>query len=105
MSKVELETTIKQIEEIVSILHNPDIDIILSLKPILRLLKLPIVGAGLLHFVKTSIIRDEYFGEPLPIYFVLIDQIATYHSNLHKRYYFKLIIFFYYLLLMIFTIL
>lgn len=84
-SKVDFELTRKQIEEIVSILHDPDIDLLSSLQPLLRLLKLPILGAGLLHFIKTSVIRDVYSSEPLSVYFVLIDQIATYHSNLHTR--------------------
>jgi len=77
--------TRERLEQLISILYSPD-DLLLSLNDLLRLLKTPIVAAGLHHHVKSILLRDDYLREPQPVHLALIDQITTHHTNLHSRY-------------------
>ena len=56
-----------------------------SLDSLLRLIKVPILAAGLLHYLKTLILRKLILAEPLPVHYALIDQIVCEHVNLHTR--------------------
>lgn len=72
--------------QLLKIVHSEsDTDLVISLESLLRLLKVPILAAGLLHYLKTLILRKLVLGEPLPVHYALIDQIICEHVNLHTR--------------------
>uniref|UniRef100_A0A183BQ11 Negative elongation factor D n=1 Tax=Globodera pallida TaxID=36090 RepID=A0A183BQ11_GLOPA len=81
---VELRETEEQLEQLVNILHSPE-DILLSLEALLRLCRTPVVAAGILHYLKTLLLREDLLAEPSSLHFVLIDQVARVHPNLHPR--------------------
>jgi hypothetical protein len=57
----------------------------LSLDALLELLRLPVLATGLLHFMKTHLLREDLLTEPGHLHYALVDQIAQEHPNLHAR--------------------
>lgn len=45
-------------------------DLLSELSRMLELLNTPIIAVGLLHFVKTTILREDFLGEPVPFHWV-----------------------------------
>ncbi|KAL3116050.1 hypothetical protein niasHT_007350 [Heterodera trifolii] len=80
----ELHDIEQQLEQLANILHSPE-DILLSLEALLRLCQTPVVAAGILHYLKTLLLREDLLAEPSSLHFALIDQIARVHPNLHSR--------------------
>lgn len=80
--------------KLLKIVHSEsDSDLINSLESILKLIKVPILAAGLLHYLKTLILRKLVLEEPLPVnfhffHYALFDQIVYEHANLHTRFFF-----------------
>uniref|UniRef100_A0A915MFS6 Uncharacterized protein n=1 Tax=Meloidogyne javanica TaxID=6303 RepID=A0A915MFS6_MELJA len=69
--------------------HRPKyifLDLLLSLEQLLELIKLPVLSAAILHYLRTFLIREDgVLTEPIPLHYVLIDKIAEKHFNLHER--------------------
>jgi len=83
-SKVELDQTRERLERLLNVLNAGD-DLLLSLNELLQLIRTPILAVGTLHHLQTRIMKEDFLGEPPPIFFVLIDQISSHHPNLHSR--------------------
>uniref|UniRef100_A0A915KSJ9 Negative elongation factor D n=1 Tax=Romanomermis culicivorax TaxID=13658 RepID=A0A915KSJ9_ROMCU len=61
---------------------------LVDLQTIFQSLRYPVVGAGVLHWVRHILTDDDYFKshpEPLPANLTLVDEIATLHPLLHDR--------------------
>ncbi|KAI1722099.1 TH1 protein domain-containing protein [Ditylenchus destructor] len=82
-SKIELDTIRQQMDQLVQILESSD-DLLLSLPDLLKLVKLPILAAGVLHYIKNLLMREDYLSEPQPVHFALFDQVVSNHVNLHS---------------------
>ncbi|VDK18290.1 unnamed protein product [Anisakis simplex] len=80
----ELDTTRDAIERLVTLLESAD-DLLKELNQLLFGIRLPVVAAGLLHYLRGNLLSDDVIGEPEPVHLVLLDQIATSHPNLHMR--------------------
>lgn len=74
------------IERVVSLLETTD-DLMKEMKSLLYAIRLPVVAAGLLYYLRGNLLSDELISEPESVHFVLLDQIATTHPNLQIRYY------------------
>uniref|UniRef100_A0A915AD77 Negative elongation factor D n=2 Tax=Parascaris univalens TaxID=6257 RepID=A0A915AD77_PARUN len=83
-TRQELDTTRDAIERVVTLLESTD-DLLKELSQLLYGIRLPVVAAGLLHYLRGNLLSDDVIGEPEAVHFVLIDQIATSHPNLHMR--------------------
>lgn len=80
----ELDTTRDGVERLVALLESAD-DLLKELQQLLYSIRIPVVAAGLLHYVKGYLLSDDMIGEPETIHLVLLDQIASSHPNLHLR--------------------
>lgn len=87
-NRQELNMTRDTIERIVSLLEQTD-DLIKEVKSLLHAIRLPVIAAGLLYYLRGNLLSDELISDPEPVHFVLLDQIATTHSNLQLRYVFE----------------
>ncbi|KAF7632534.1 hypothetical protein Mgra_00008049 [Meloidogyne graminicola] len=81
----ELNSTCEKMQRLVDILYSYE-DLLLSLDQLLELIKLPVLSASILHYLRTFLIREDgVLTEPISLHYVLIDQIAEKHFNLHER--------------------
>nr|CAD2149981.1 unnamed protein product [Meloidogyne enterolobii] len=84
-NKLELNSTKEKMQQLVDILYSYE-DLLLSLEQLLELIKLPVLSAAILHYLRTFLIREDgVLTEPIPLHYVLIDKIAEKHFNLHER--------------------
>ncbi|KAK6106157.1 TH1 family protein [Brugia pahangi] len=80
----ELNMTRDTIERIVNLLEKTD-DLMKEMKSLLYAIRLPVIAAGLLYYLRGNLLSEELISEPEPVHFVLLDQIATTHPNLQLR--------------------
>ncbi|CAK5053064.1 unnamed protein product [Meloidogyne enterolobii] len=84
-NKLELNSTREKMQQLVDTLYSYE-DLLLSLEQLLELIKLPVLSAAILHYLRTFLIREDgVLTEPIPLHYVLIDKIAEKHFNLHER--------------------
>jgi hypothetical protein len=67
--------------ELLNILHCSD-DLLPQLSQLLRLIKQPVLARCTLHFIETTILKEEFLAEPQQSHLILIDQIVVNHPNL-----------------------
>lgn len=84
-NRQELDMTRDSIERVVSLLEKTD-DLVKEVQPLLCSITLPVVAAGVLHYLRGNLLSDEVISEPEPVHFVLLDHIATSHPNLQLRF-------------------
>ncbi|MCP9257979.1 Negative elongation factor D [Dirofilaria immitis] len=83
-NRQELNMTKDSIERIISLLEKTD-DLMKEMKSLLCAIRLPVIAAGLLYYLRGNLLSDELISEPEPVHFVLLDQIATTHPNLQLK--------------------
>ncbi|MFH4975545.1 hypothetical protein AB6A40_002254 [Gnathostoma spinigerum] len=83
-NRQELDATRDGIERLVTLLESSD-DLLKELQQLLYGIRIPVVATGLLHYLRMNLLSDEVLGEPESVHFVLLDQIASSHPNLHMR--------------------
>ncbi|CAJ0927217.1 unnamed protein product, partial [Mesorhabditis belari] len=82
-TRVELDVTRSAIERATSLIENLD-EVLSELPDLLREARVPVVATGLLYFAETYLLSESRIGD-LPVWpFVLIDQTASLHPNLHS---------------------
>ncbi|KAI6225904.1 Negative elongation factor D [Aphelenchoides besseyi] len=80
-TKAELDGTRERITNLLNILHSSD-DPLHHLAQIIQYAKTPVLARGTLHFVKSTILREDFLAEPQLSHLILIDQIVNLHPNL-----------------------
>ncbi|VDN43430.1 unnamed protein product, partial [Gongylonema pulchrum] len=60
-------------------------DLLKEISLLLEAILLPVVSAGVLHYLRGSLLSDEVISEPEPVHFVILDQIAANHHNLAMK--------------------
>lgn len=80
-TKIDLDFLRERINELLTILHASD-ELLPNLPHLLRLIKQPCLARCALHFVETTILKDDFLAEPQTSHLIIIDQIVVLHSNL-----------------------
>uniref|UniRef100_A0A0K0F4A5 Negative elongation factor C/D (inferred by orthology to a human protein) n=1 Tax=Strongyloides venezuelensis TaxID=75913 RepID=A0A0K0F4A5_STRVS len=82
--KQELESLIEEINKFLKITDNSE-DFGIVFNTLEELIKQPLIAAGCLQYIKSSITSHKYAVEPNISHYVLIDEIANIHINLRDR--------------------
>ncbi|KAI6182670.1 Negative elongation factor D [Aphelenchoides bicaudatus] len=80
-TKMNLDFVRERILELLNILHCSD-DLLPQLQQLLRLIKHPVLARCTLHFIETTILKDDFLAEPQQSHLILVDQIVIHHPNL-----------------------
>ncbi|CEF64655.1 Negative elongation factor C/D [Strongyloides ratti] len=82
--KQELEPLIEEINKFLKIIDNSE-DFGIVFNTLEELIKQPLIAAGCLQYIKSSITAHKYAVEPNTSHYVLIDEIGNIHINLRDR--------------------
>jgi negative elongation factor C/D len=80
-TKIDLDFVRERINELLNLLHGSD-ELLPNLPQLLRLIKHPVLARCALHFVETTILKDDFLAEPQTSHLIIIDQIVVQHQNL-----------------------
>ncbi|CAJ0574051.1 unnamed protein product, partial [Mesorhabditis spiculigera] len=81
--RVDLDIARVAIERTAAAVEAAD-DVAVELPNLLREARFPVVATGLLHYAETLLLADNRMGDPPLWVFVLVDQVAAQHPNLHS---------------------
>ncbi|KHN73725.1 Negative elongation factor C/D [Toxocara canis] len=80
----DLDPTRDVIEELLTLLRSK-VDLAKEVKRLLNSIEVPVVAAGMLHYLRGVLLSKDMIGRPQVVHLVLLDQIATSHPNLQMR--------------------